>query len=608
MKKLIVLSVLCLSQAVFALQSPYLYTTDSISDTTIQLTWRNNATYLGIIILRKTSAAGLYNVIDTTAGSATSFTDIVKPPAQTMYYYALTAYSQTEHADTSNVDSASITPKPFDSIFVAPPAQQLGIWYLDTLIPTVYICFWDTSNVENGYRIYRSTNFDSFEMIKDIPSTAFFSKGNFCDTDATVSPNTWYMYYVVVYKGQQTLSSVTDTLFTFDLNAMKRENRKKCSLLDNIASFPINYGSWSLKSGDTIVLNERGAPDSVFSIIDVSNPSAPRFAGTGKSSAALALYYPSKIALYAYTKGDYLFKPQDDSLICYKYHSGTMQTLSALNIGRTVLLPYGFLSDTVLVVPNLTSTPCTGIDCLSSSYLWADNVLFKNDILSYSKEQLVYDWGCDGAFFPCDYSESPSPASGVMYQGRFFVGIPGYGGNIADFKVFDFNFPVPQKTFFGPNESNSSSLFFLDIQLLNNGITLDAPALTADSSWIRSNAHAILIDTVKNLVFALSDSELSIYNCQIVAGISHPVSSAPHSVQFLHVAKGKDDFVSLIFLPHHNQPCAISIFDVSGRRVAQMEGIQGEIVVWPHQNRTGVYIVRAIINGGAITAKVVLSK
>ncbi len=605
MKKLIVLSIFCLSQAAFALQAPFLYTADSASDTTIQLTWRNNSTaYLGIVVLRKTAAAGQYAVVDTAPGTATAFTDTVRPAAQTTYYYALTAYSQTEQADTSNVDSARLTPKPFDGIFVA-PSQLNGIY--DTLTHVLHLYFYDSSNVESGYRIYKSSNFGAFEIMRDIPSPIPSQMGYINDSDATVSSNSWYMYYVVAYKGQQTLSSVTDTVFTFDVDAMKRNSPKKCTVLDQIGSFPINYGSWSLKSGDTIVLNESNAPDSMFSIIDVSNPSQPRFAGTGKSGAAVIFYYSPARQLSAYTKGEYVFNPTGDSLSCYKYQSGAMQNLSTINVGETVLTPCGFLSDSVLVVPTFTESLTTaGRFSNGTSYSSAAEILFKNGILTYSEEEFVYENSCSNLSQTiCGYSNSPTLASGVLCQGRLFTGIPGYMGLLRSMAVFDFTYQVPSKTVFS---ADVSSLTFFDIQLAGNGVWLDAPALTADSSWIRSYSHAILLDTVKNLVFALSDSELSVYNCQIVSGISHPVSSTHLTAQILRVGKGANGSASLIFLPRHTQPASVSIFDLSGRRIARMEGIQGETVAWPHQNRTGVYILRAVIDGNAVAAKVILNK
>lgn len=588
MKKLIGLLIFWLSQAAFGLQAPYLYSADSVADTAIQLTWRNNsAAYLGIIVLRKADAADQYGVIDTAPGSATSFTDTVRPPSRTTYYYALTAFSQTEHADTSNQDSASITPPkpaPIDSIFVA-PYFSAGWDTWDTLSHIVYMGFFDSSNVETGYRIYRSTNFGPFEIIKDFPSSTPSQEGIFLrDTDTTVSYNTWYMYYVVAYMGQKTLISNIDTVFALDINAMKRDAPKKCSLLDKICSFPIKYGSWSLKSGDTIVLNESSAPDSTFSIIDVSNPSGPRFAGTGKSGAAAILHYSNGNSLtYAYTKGDYVFAASGNYLSCYKYHLGTMLALSTIDVGRTVFPPCGFLSDTILIVPNWKTDSIT-----EDSYLWAGEVLFKNNILSYSKEELIYYLRC--GYIYCGYGSDL--VSGVIFHGILFTEFNAYT------EVVDFNYPVPPILYLNEHYPWSNLVFYMS--LLSNGISLDAPGLSA--------SRAVLVDTVKNLIFALSDSELSIYNCQIVAGVSHPASTARYAGQFLHVAKGKDGFASLIFLPQHFQPCAVSIYDLSGRRVGRMEGIRGETVAWPHQNRAGVYIIKALLDGKSVTAKVILSQ
>ena len=296
-----------------------------------------------------------------------------------------------------------------------------------------------------------------------------------------------------------------------------------------------------------------------------------------------------------------MFPAKGDSLTCYKYQSGTMQAVCTINLGRTVLPPSGFLSDTVMIVPNLIDT-MTGI--YGVSHLWADEILFENNTIAYSRAHLVYNFNCTFQY-PCDYTSSPGLASGVLYQGRLFTGIPGYDGSIQAMEVFDLNYPVPPAKVFG---INTSGLPFFDIQLLSNGFSLDAPALTSDSSWIKSLSHAIMIDTVKNLVFALSDSTLSIYDCSISTGISHAVSPSTHVGQVLRIGKSNDALASLIFLPHHTHPAEVSIYDMSGKRIASIGGIHGETVAWPHQNGTGVYIVRAMLDGNVITAKLYLTK
>lgn len=590
MKKLIVLSVFCLCEAAFGLQAPYLYSADSVADTAIQLTWRNNSTtYQVIIILRKTSAAGQYSVINTLPGSATSFLDIVKPPVQTTYYYALTAYSQTENADTSNQDSASITPKKPTNIFVSP--QNLALSY-DTLPYTVHMQFYDSSTVETGYKVYKSTNFAAFGMIKDIVSSTPSQKGVISFTDSAVSPNTWYRYYALSYNSQQNLSSSIDTFFTFDVGAMARSIPRKCSLVNKLGSFPIKYKGWSLKSGDTIVLNETGAPDSTtFSIINVSNPSAPIFAGTGKSPSAML----GKTSL---SKGPYIFgnngentpPSYTDSLFYYKYSSGEIKELSHMIIPElphpfqsfqdpATFIP-GFLSDTTFIT---MGTINWGMLYGGGSLVMATRYSFNQNTLSLIDTTALY---------------SSEVMAGFMvfinktYNGRYIL-YAAYPNIDSSVKIVDFNHSPKVKATIHFNGQ-------IEFPVIVDNILVDAPAL--------KNVNNVIVDTVKNLVFALSDSELEIYNCQIQVGILHGFFSTPMWRQTLRVSGGNGWPESLIFLPHHNQPCAVSIFDLSGRRIARMEGIRGETVAWPHQNRAGVYIVRAVLDGSAVTAKVILDR
>ncbi len=131
------LLLLCQS-ALGQLQAPYLYTATAVGDavfgdTAVSLTWRNNSTaYQGITILRKDSTDLQYTVVTTVSGTATSFTDICKPLSQITYTYALTAISQTEHADTSNTISVTVVPKQVITlpIFAAPLQFNVtyGIW------------------------------------------------------------------------------------------------------------------------------------------------------------------------------------------------------------------------------------------------------------------------------------------------------------------------------------------------------------------------------------------------------------------------------------------------------------------------------------------------
>jgi hypothetical protein len=140
----------------------------------------------------------------------------------------------------------------------------------------------------------------------------------------------------------------------------------------------------------------------------------------------------------------------------------------------------------------------------------------------------------------------------------------------------------------------------LDLQVLSTGVSVYGIDLT--------NARSVLVDTVKNLVFALSDSQLSVYNCQIVTGVSRALPSVARNEQSLRICKGANGLAPMLLLPHHTQPASVSVFDMSGRRLAHLEGIQGETAPWPAVSRTGVYIVRAVLDGKSVSARVVLTK
>ena len=581
MKKHIVLAVFFLWQAAFGLQAPYLYSADSVADTAIQLTWRNNSVdYQGIIVLRKTTAAGSYVAIDTVPGIATAAWDTVRPTAQTKYYYALTAYSLTEHADTSNQDSASIAPKKPTNIFVSP--QNLAASY-DTITHTVRVQFYDSSTVETGYKVYKSTNFAAFGMIKDIVSSTPSQKGVISFTDSAVSPNAWYRYCALAYNSQQSLSSSIDTFFTFDMGAMARSIPRKCSLLNKLGSFPIKYKGWSLKSGDTIVLNETGAPDSTtFSIINVSNRSAPIFAGTGKSPSAML----GKASL---TKGTFIFgnnAPYRDSLIWYKYSSGEIKLVSSMIIPK---MPNdfrypadsfpGFLSDTTFITTGSLGFVGGGGIFMAARYS------FTKATLSFVDTASVNMWSSFNGFVDL---------SSKTYNGTYFLNA------IQESNALDYNIVEIVGFNFSPKINTIIHHGQIEFPIIEDGIFVDAPSL--------KNANTIFIDTVKNLVFALSDTDLAVYNCQITTGTTQKLFSTSHSVQSLRIVQEPCNSACIIFLPHHSRPADVSVYTVSGRLAYRLNNVFGETITWRRGNKTGVYLIKAIIDGQAYSAKAILTK
>jgi hypothetical protein len=566
------LEILLFCSMSYALQAPYLYDAVSIGDTAVELTWRNNSTdYQGIIILRKSGTIGQYTIVDTASGNSTSFKDSVISPATVPYFYAITAYSVAEHADTSNIDSIIVPPKPTD-IFCAP--QRLAVSW-DTLTHCARIQFYDSSTVETGYRIYKSTNFLVYSLIKDTVSSTPSLKGTIAFTDSSVSSNSWYQYFVDSYRGQQTFSTITDTVFTFDLGAIERSIPRRCTISDKVSSFPVKYKGWCLKNGDTIVLNETGVPDStMFSIINVSNPNAIEFAGTGKSLAGLF----GKVSI---TKSSYIFGAVKDSLTCYQYQTGTIRTVSSAGLPFVPQAYAGFLSDSRFLIRATIGAN------YSAMYMAGQYSFLSNTLFLVNTTELLPTTSSPNNYQILD---------GVTYQGRYFTNVLFnivMGTSDSIFEIADFNYsPAPKFLIHGYNVG--------ELPPIVDGILLDAPALR--------NANNIFIDTVKNLAFALSDTELSVWNCQYTTGIFHTTIVPPRSENSLRIREGNDNSASIIFLPHHAQPAMISLYGVSGRRVGHFVGIQGESITWHHRNMAGVYVVNVVVDGRNYSTRIVLSK
>ncbi len=581
MKRKFALLMLLAFQASFGLSAPYLYSADSVGAGKVQLTWRNNATdYVGIVVLRKPGLTAQFAAVDTAAGTATTFTDAAVPGSATPYVYALTAYSQTAHADTSNTDTVTMAPTKVPDIFVEP--QNLTVSY-DTVTRVVNLQFYDSSTAETGYRIFRSTNFAASKMIKDIVSSAPAQKGEILCTDSAVSPNTWYLYYAIAYNSQQTLSSLSDTLFTFDAGAMAQGASRKCILSSNLSTFPITYKGWSLKSGDTIVLNETGAPDSTtFSIIDISNPSAPKFAGTGKSSAAI-------LGRASVSQGANIFGiPYGDSLFCYQYATGQIKVISSkivptLTNGFRCPAEFfpGFLTNSLFATAGEINFGIGGWIYLITAYS------FNNNVLSFVDTALISNGGRFNAF---------AITNGRACNGRYFFNAllsTAYPPPDSIFEIVDFGLSPKAKTVIYHHAQ-------VDIPLLINGILVDAPPL--------ESANNIFIDTVKNLVVAVSDSQLSIFSCQLQVGTMRGISLPFSSRQRIRMTGGPGGAASLILLPRHAKPVELTIFNASGKRVQVFSGIQGESVEWNPGNRTGVFLVKALIDNRLYTARFVLSR
>ncbi len=561
-------------QAAFGLSAPYLYTADSVGVGKVQLTWRNNATdYLGIVVLRKPGLTAQFAAVDTAAGTATTFTDAAVPGSATPYVYALTAYSQTAHADTSNTDTVTMTVAMVGDIFVAPKILEV--------FPSL-VNFYDSSTTETGYRIFRSTNFGAFSLAKDTVSLTPSNRGGITYIDTAVSPNTWYEYYVAAYKTQPNVSLASDTVsvFTFDSNAIKEDAFKvsrEYLVLTKTGSFPIKYKGWGLKAGDTIVLNEIGLPDStMFSIINISNPAAPKYAGTGSSPAAL-------MGKTSFSMGRNIFGfgiTPPIVMTGFEYHSGVIDKADTANLALMSVSPTsGLLSDSSFLVVGLQNIPITG-------WLVAREYSYSEKTKTLSLVNGV------------DLAGPQIGASGsVIYNRVLFTNASLFGAGGPYLPIADFRYQgnvVPSYTLIG-----------VQVNLKNfphivNGMLIDTSKL--------KDANNIFVDTVKNLVIGLSDTELSVWTYRAVIGVANGLPARSVSGGSMRILAGRDNAAAVISLPRHSGAAAVSIYDLAGREIQGFDNVRGDAVRWVPKRGAGVYVVKALIDNRLYTARFVLSR
>ena len=167
----------------------------------------------------------------------------------------------------------------------------------DNSSTTANITLYDNSNCETGYRIYRAPGYSSaFSKLSQIVSANPAQKDTITVYDSTVSPNAFYSYEAVVYRGTDTLISTISTIYTF-----KFSKPQSLTHFTKLSNFPISLsGGWSALAGDSVILKESNAPAGKYTVINVRNPSAPQSAGYSDSSELFS--YPLKTLIPIYLK------------------------------------------------------------------------------------------------------------------------------------------------------------------------------------------------------------------------------------------------------------------------------------------------------------------
>ena len=355
MKKLMAILLTC--SVSYALNAPYLISATALSDSSVALSWRNNdIATVGYLIQRKDSTETVYQFIDSVKSAAQlTYTDLKNLRPTTLYTYQVIAYSTTEVSDTSNSIQVTTLAHVFNGVFKKPNIVQ--IWWGVTSV-AVGIYFRDSSDCEIGYRLLRSENFSPiFTVVRDLPSANPDSMGWMFLYDSSISFNKWYGYKIEVYKSDSAISSDTYST-TYTLKALPP---LRAVLFTRLSAFPLSVSGWSAKAGDSIILKETSAPvGTPFTVINVSDPLNPHFAGYIDSATALS--YPARTLIPALMRNNMsnncgfpyqqillnngqivVGKSGEDHISLYQIQSDTMTLLD------TSLMPIRSLRDSLIL-------------------------------------------------------------------------------------------------------------------------------------------------------------------------------------------------------------------------------------------------------------------
>jgi hypothetical protein len=660
----VVVYVYVLCQAAFGLNSPYLISATALSDSSVSLSWRNNdAATVGYLIQRRDSTETVYHFVDSVkSATQLTYTDLKNLRSVTLYTYQVIAYDATVLSDTSN--SMQVTTLALTEIFKA-PTISISSWHGETST-SVQISITDSSNCEIGYRIYREQDFSSsFSVIADTVSSIPKRRGDvIVRIDNTVSFNTWYRYRVAAYKSNDSLFSAPCTTFTFHYTPQLPQNIVR---FQKLSDYPVSVDSngWSARAGDSIILRETNAPAGTpFTVINVSNPASPVFAGYIDSAAARA--YPLQTLIpvflnygvsnsYTNTKvisySDRMLITKDSTIRMYQVAGSNLVSIDSVTIPQVVanLL---LLNDTFLIIQSTIYGNNPRNISFYAAYLSSTG--FSPRLFEYVQTINSYYFGMttrdlrywrpniqgvvdQNMYVSCDYYRYERYTTSIFRTYSISCRIYNLSNNA------NVNTPVnmPQANVFNtghylsPNENLCTNgfpfLFFaspssetLDHSFHPGDVATELfvvsdpkdprPHMTdsLNNAIYRDTVHKqntlqnILLDTANQRVFLVFTNNLSVLGYQRVSasGIAERTMKPVTAKGNITVLPGPVSSSVSIVLPGNSRTADLCFYDLSGRVVDQMQGVTSNAVLWrPAVKTMGCYIVMVKSGQEKFTAK-----
>ncbi|MGA2507997.1 MAG: hypothetical protein ABSF80_11035 [Chitinispirillaceae bacterium] len=647
MNKLLLVLLLC--SISYALNAPYLISATAISDSSVQLAYRNNdAATTGFIIQRKDSTATIYHFIDSVKSpTQLTYTDIKGLLPTTLYTYQIIAYDATEVSDTSN--SVQVTTLATVAIFKQPSVYLS--WYYDNSTAVKIIIF-DSSNCETGYRIYREDGYSSsFSLIAQLISANPNNMDSIIWYDSTASFNKWYNYEVAAYKSDDSLFSNPCSTYTF--HSIQPQN---IVLFQKLSDFPVSdSANWSAKAGDSIILKENNSPAGKFSVINVSNTAHPSFAGYIDSTAAKSYplqtlvpeflnfgvfnsyNYPgmfparesfnSKVMPYK----DRMLVLQGDTLCMYRIVGNNLVVVDSLFLVLATQYLHGGNSPTPSGLTLLNDTLCiVRYDELSGYsgffFYWYFQPLYLSASgfislplyqyastynVSYSYWLNIRAFDDSTILFSTNYSYNwvigNDTSNLIIYNApsnRNIIIPP----SIIHARSFNTGYYLSstENLYISGDSSTKELIFASDVRNANSYQTARANnAIYRDSIHTRNTLQNILLDTLNKQIFLMFTNNMSILSYQTANGVISKANKIASSKGLMVLSSVHVSGVTIV-LPSHSSssPADLYFYDLSGRVVDRLLGVTSNAVLWRPKTRSmSCYILMARIGGEKYTKK-----
>jgi hypothetical protein len=606
MKSLILLIIVCSVSLYAVIQSPYLISITTTGTTSVKLSWRNNSIETNsFTVLRKAANESTFKTIASIDKGTTTYTDSALAPSIKYYYGIIACSSSSECSDTSNIDSALTFTEPFQ-----PPLISTQ-W--DAVEKKIKISVTNRSADKEYLTMYSSKSQGDFPVNPEIENTIIEHDSVFKWTKSDVDFNSGYVYkFIIKNEKDSVVYTEIDTTYTLDYKTRLPSYLRTIDTLIKVSEFPINLylsrdflSTLTLKAGDTILIAEKSTSentevDSLFSIIDISDVSNPKFKGYVTSK--LKWGFGNNIYNTVIVKNKLLFNYENDgSLKCIKYN-GKLDTIPlGMGAQHTVDFLFGPIDDSTLV---------------------GFREIYSSKTLQFARLKLT-DFGFSG-IIDTESAQSLGTAENLSVEA---AGLPlnqDVTSKIIDKKVYfylPYQYSIPHVSYnrwylswIVDCSASKPYIFNLGSSTNPNDQLTDIPTII-DSIVIPPIGRVQYLDKSKKALFIIKDSSLIIYQYKneipYVAsiGIKQLLPTIKKDLPFSFRIKSNSSNSFSIELPEHIAIYSIAIFNSLGKLMTEFHSLRSKTILWNTRGLSkGMYFVQINAMGKIYLNKIMVMK